>query len=602
MKPSASTAVNQKELQKAILKAAKAETKKEKQLEKQNKKPRSTDPKDINIDDFKHVKKEGFRKNLQKFGSFMSGMVMPVVSILIAWGLLAALFLTKYDANGDYVASLGWVKSEWVGNSLGRLIGPMMKYLIPILIAFIAGKMIFDVRGGMIGAFVVMAAIIGNDWLYRADVMGDILRMNGQPVHEIGAANQIVASLSIAPLAAWCFKLLEGTYINKIKPGFEMLTKNFGLAIYVMIFGIAMFFGWGFVMYGISFVMVAIINLFTKANWAFPFVAIFTEPLRALFLNNALNYGVIVPMGMQDTQINHKIASWYYMISGNPGPGFGLLIAYVAWRKKQRANAAGASLIQLVGGIHEVHYVYILAEPIMILSTIGGAMCSLAFVAIFNGGTSAVISPGSIISVIAMSPGLHYIWVNVVAVFLGALASFGIASVIMLIQNKTKKNKPNSEAVAINITDSGISIGDDKKTSVKTAASSKAQSSTDSEFVVAGVNEFGMPKDFDWSKVKHIMVACDAGMGSSALGAGIIRQHINKANLDVDVKNTAAKDLTEEPDIIVTLPVFKEMAREKNKHAYIYVLTKFLGDDNYRALLNQLDEHIEHKPVKKGKK
>jgi len=118
-----------------------------------------------------------------------------------------------------------------------------MKYLIPTLIAFIAGKMIFDVRGGMIGAFVVMAAIIGNDWLYRADVMGDILKMNGQPVHEIGAPNQIVASLSIAPLAAWCFKLLEGTYINKIKPGFEMLTKNFGLAIYVMIFGIAMFFG-----------------------------------------------------------------------------------------------------------------------------------------------------------------------------------------------------------------------------------------------------------------------------------------------------------------------------------------------------------------------
>jgi len=97
------------------------------------------------------------------------------------------------------------------------------------------------------------------------------------------------------------------------------------------------------------------------------------------------------------------------------------------------------------------------------------------------------------------------------------------------------------------------------------------------------------------------MVACDAGMGSSALGAGIIRQHINKENLDVDVKNTAAKDLTEIPDIIVTLPVFKEMAREKNQHAYIYVLTKFLGDDNYRVLLNQLDEHIPKKPVKKGK-
>jgi len=191
--------------------------------------------------------------------------------------------------------------------------------------------------------------------------------------------------------------------------------------------------------------------------------------------------------------------------------------------------------------------------------------------------------------------------VNVVAVFLGALASFGIASLIMLIQNKTKKHKPNAEAVAINITDDGINIGGDKAETTKKANSTQAQTTTDSEFVTQGVNQFGMPKDFDWSKVKHIMVACDAGMGSSALGAGIIRQHINKENLNVDVKNTAAKDLTEEPDIIVTLPVFKEMAREKNQHAYIYVLTKFLGDDNYRALLNQLDEHIAKKPVKKGK-
>jgi PTS system mannitol-specific IIC component len=171
----------------------------------------------------------------------------------------------------------------------------------------------------------------------------------------------------------------------------------------------------------------------------------------------------------------------------------------------------------------------------------------------------------------------------------------------MLIQNKTKKHKPNAEAVAINITDDGINIGGDKAETTKKVNSTQAQTTTDSEFVTQGVNQFGMPKDFDWSKVKHIMVACDAGMGSSALGAGIIRQHINKENLNVDVKNTAAKDLTEEPDIIVTLPVFKEMAREKNQHAYIYVLTKFLGDDNYRALLNQLDEHIAKKPVKKGK-
>lgn len=527
--------------------------------------------------DFKHAKK-GVRKQIQKFGSFMAGMVMPTVGILIAWGLLAALFLTDYNADGSVKAMKGWVHNEWTAKSFGLLIAPMMKYLIPILIAFIAGKMIYDIRGGMVAAFVIFAAIIGNDWLYQADIMGNNLWLNGQAVTHMGAANQIVASLSIAPLAVYLFKLMESFYIYKIKPGFEMIIKNFGMAFFAIIVSIIYFLSWGFVMYGISFVMVVIINFFTKAHWAFPFTAIFTEPLRAMFLNNALNYGVMVPLGMQDIDLNHKIASWYFMVGGNPGPGFGLLCAIALLRKKQRAAAGGSSVIQLLGGIHEVHYVYVLAEPIMVLATIMGAATSLGIVAIFGGGTSAVISPGSLISIIAMSPGAKYIAINVCAAFGGAIVSFLVAGTIIWLKNK--RGLTQKEVVEVSITDSGVSFNEEKKND--SSVTIKQQHS----------NLTLVPTNFDWQKAKLLMVCCDAGMGSSAMAAGIIRKYVKNNNLDLEVRNCAVKDLQNNEDIIVTLEVFANISRDKNDHAYIYPISKFLGEGIYDQLFQDLSTNL----------
>lgn len=531
------------------------------------------------ISDFKHAKK-GVRKQIQKFGSFMAGMVMPTVGILIAWGLIAALFLTDYNADGSIKLMKGWVKNEWTAKAFGLMIAPMMKYLIPTLIAFIAGKMIYDVRGGMVGAFVIFAAIIGNDWLYQGAIMGDRLWLNGLPVAEMGAANQIVASLSIAPLAVYLFKLIESFYIYKIKPGFEMIIKNFGLAFFVIIMGMIYFLSWGFVMYGVSFVMVAVINFFTKAHWAFPFTAIFTEPLRAMFLNNALNYGVMVPLGMQDIEINHKIASWYFLVGGNPGPGFGLLMAIALLRKKQRAAAGGSSVIQLLGGIHEVHYVYILAEPVMVLATILGAGTSLGIVAIFGGGTSAVISPGSLISIIAMSPGAKYIAINVCAAFGGALVSFLTAGAIIWLKNK--HGLTQNQVAGVNITDSGVSFAQEEITTPATMNQTQT-------------NQTLQPPKFDWQTAKLLMVCCDAGMGSSAMAAGIIRKYVKSNNLALEVRNCAVKDLQNNEDIIVTLATFTNIARDKNDHAYIYPLTKFLGNGIYEQLFAELSANVPKK-------
>ncbi|WHQ36846.1 hypothetical protein [Spiroplasma sp. SV19] len=523
--------------------------------------------KSLALDDLKHAKK-GIRKMVQKFGSFMAGMIMPTVSLLIAWGLMAAMFLTNVQGE-----SIGWFNVP----ALGRFVGPTMKYLIPSLIGFMAGKMIYDVRGGMLGAFVTFAAIIGNDWVY--DQFGaTILLINGKTINASNSPNQIIGAMILAPLTVYGFKKIEKLYINRVKVGFEMLVKNFSLALIAIIYAIMIFYAWGWIMFGISWVMISIINLFTKTPWVFPFMAILTEPLRAMFLNNALNHGVMVPLGTEDVvrQLDNGVinpASWFFMVGGNPGPGFGLLLAYVVWRKQQRAAALGSSPIQLLGGIHEVHYVYIVAEPIMILATISGAFVSLGVVAIFSGGTRAVISPGSLISVIAMSPTAIKIAINIIAVLAGALTAFGVASFIMIFKRHHK-----TDQLIVNVTDEGIAFQDP---------------------VVSLSQDRKKTPNFNWAKAKLLMVACDAGMGSSAMAAAILRKWCEKNNIDIIVKNCAVKDLTPDVDICVTMKTFADIAHEKIPNAYIYPVSQFLGKNIFDNLHAEL---ITHKQKRKQQK
>ncbi|ARU92138.1 PTS system, Lactose/Cellobiose specific IIB subunit [Spiroplasma clarkii] len=249
-----------------------------------------------------------WKKYIQKAGSFMAGMIMPTVGILIAWGLLAAAFLGKMENDV-------WVKTGWITfEPMGVLIAPMMKWLIPVLIGYTAGHMIYGARGAMIGATFTFAAIVGNDFIY-ANYAAD-WRMGADIVKNVAAPNQIVGAMVVAPLLTFMVKKIESYYINRIKPGYEMLVRNFSQAGLVILGIFLVFFTWGFIMYGISFVMVEIIELFTRAPWAFPFMAIFTEPLRAIFLNNALNWGVMIPLGLQEVEMSSKGFSAFFMVGG----------------------------------------------------------------------------------------------------------------------------------------------------------------------------------------------------------------------------------------------------------------------------------------------
>ncbi|CBW53748.1 Phosphotransferase system PTS,Mannitol Permease IIBC Component [Mycoplasma mycoides subsp. capri LC str. 95010] len=504
-----------------------------------------------------------FKLKVQKTGSFMTGMIMPSIGILLAWGLWTAMFLYDFDNN----RKLGWFDVPM----LGRLVEPGIKWLLPILIAFNGGRLVYGLRGGMIATFIIVATITGTDHIYSHYIWQ---KVGDKWVHP-GSPNQFIGAMIVGPLSALFLKKVEKLYLHKINPGLEMLVKNFGLAIYAILLGLAVFWSWGWIMWGITFVMISIIKLFGDNKWVAPLLGFFTEPIKVSFLNNALNHGVLGPIGYNEIQIQRSNGvanprSIFFLYDPNPGPGLGLLLAYIIFTKKEdRYNAAASSLIHTIGGIHEVYFVFIIKKPKMLLATMLGVVGAQFVTSYLGGGTIGTPSPGSLISLIALSNGTHALLINLLAFVVGTLIAFGI-SVLLLLKNR--KNLQSESNQGFKITDEGIEFNEqnsDQKT-------------------IKNNND-----------IKKIVVCCEAGVGSSAMAAGLIRKWVNNNNYDIQVSNIAVKDLKDEYDVVITMKSFKDFASQKAPNALIYSVEQFIGkntyDDLYKLIENKQQKTKEEK-------
>jgi mannitol-specific phosphotransferase system IIBC component len=148
-----------------------------------------------------------------------------------------------------------------------------------------------------------------------------------------------------------------------------------------------------------------------------------------LFLNNTINHGVLEPLGV--AQATEQGKSILFMLESNPGPGLGILLAYMFFGPRLlRPTAPAAIIIHFLGGIHEIYFPYILMKPRLILAAIaGGASGILVFIAT-DAGLVSTPSPGSIFAYLAMTPRGG--WFGVLAgVAVAAVVSFVVASALL---------------------------------------------------------------------------------------------------------------------------------------------------------------------------
>ena len=465
---------------------------------------------------------------IQRFGSFLSGMIMPNIGAFIAWGLITALFIPT-----------GWIPNA----SFAELVDPILYYLLPILIGFTGGRIVYDIRGGVVGATVTMGVIVGAD------------------------IPMFLGAMIVGPLGGWVIKKFDKLIEGKVKSGFEMLVNNFSAGIIGGALTLVAYKGIGPFVEALNKALASGVQVIVDAN-LLPIASVFIEPAKVLFLNNAINHGVLSPIGIeQSAQVGKSIL---FLLEANPGPGLGILLAYMVFGKGMaKQTASGAGIIHFLGGIHEIYFPYILMRPLLLVAAIAGGAAGVFTFQIFGAGLVAAASPGSIFAILALTPRGGYFGV-IAGVLVATIVSFAIAALIL---KTAKQSDEDDEELA--------------KATEKTSAL-KGKESRAADLVQLPVEE--PTKEISLSDVKSIIFACDAGMGSSAMGAGILRNKVKKAELDIAVTNMAINNLPADAEVVITHKDLTERAQEKAPTAYHISVENFLNSPKYDELLEKLKE------------
>ena len=456
------------------------------------------------------------KSGVQRFGKFLSAMVMPNIGAFIAWGFITALFIPD-----------GWLPNE----QLASIQPYMLSYLLPALIAFTGGRMVGGDRGGVMGAIAVMGTIAG------------VGGTEGQPM--------LMGAMVMGPFAGWIIKKFDRFMESRMLAGFEMLINNFSVGIIGMLVAIFGYYVTGPVMTIILSVLTAGVDVLVNHH-LLPLAAIFIEPAKVLFLNNAINHGIFTPIGAE--QVKAAGQSIMYMLEANPGPGLGVLLAYWAFAKDKatKDSAPGAIIIHFLGGIHEIYFPYVLMNPVVIIAPIVGNICAITWFLITGCGLKGPASPGSIIAFMAMAPKNKMLLIFI-GVAIAAAVSFAIASVII-----------KATSTTASIDEAKAEVADRKAQAKGTVNVSKSES------------------------VRKVIFACDAGMGSSAMGATKFRNRIKAARPDIEVKNTSVDNIPSDCDIAVVQTTLQERAKKSAPQAQLVTIENFLNDPALDALYLQL--------------
>ena len=422
----------------------------------------------------------------------------------------------------------GW----WPNESLAALVSPMSTVLLPLLIAYTGGTAIHGQRGGVIGAIATMGVIVGSD------------------------IPMFIGAMIVGPLAAWVMKKFDRLLEGKIPAGFEMLVNNFSLGILGAVLTLLTLKGVTPLVESLNEAMRAGVGFFVD-NKLLPMASIFIEPAKVLFLNNAINHGIFSPMGIQQVEETGK--SIFFLLEANPGPGLGVLLAYcLAGKGSAKSSAPGAVIIHFLGGTHEIYFPYILMNPLLLLSVIAGGASGIFVEQMFGAGLSAPASPGSIIAILGMTPRGGYLPV-ILGVLVATAVSFFISMPILKFAAK----------------DEDLESSKNRMKEMKNAAKGIA----DEKKAVA----------VDTKDIRKIVFACDAGMGSSAMGATVLKKKLTAAGLGgIEVMHSPVSSIPSDAQIVVTHQELGERAGHSNPNARLVLITNFLAAPEYDELIKEL--------------
>ena len=438
---------------------------------------------------------------IRRFGHYLSGMIMPNVSVFITWGIITTLI--------QYFQ--GPLQQSFI--EMDQL---MIQFLLPVLIAYTGGRLI-EKRAGVVAAIAVIGMLVDSE----------------DP--------QILGAMVIGPLTGWNVFLFDKYIFPKVKAGYEMLVRNFSAGIIGMLLGYLSLVFIGPFIAGVTQQISLLVGWLIQRNLLL-LTNIFIEPLKVLFLNNTLNHGILTPLGIEQTEAAGT--SLLFLIETNPGPGLGVLLAFILFsRKELKASASGAFMIHLIGGIHEIYFPFVLLNTRLFAAVILSGMSGTLIFELFQVGLKAPASPGSIVTILANTPQEMLLGVAC-GIAVSTLVSFLLASLVI---RKDQKKKEISEKV----------------TKV--------------------------------TEIQKILFACDAGMGSSAMGASIMRRQLEESGVSIPVDYTSIYRVQDDPHLLlITQNELKRLAETQAPHAQIVTIGNFLDRTEYTKVVAMLTDEQEN--------
>ncbi|WGD36726.1 PTS mannitol transporter subunit IICB [Lysinibacter sp. HNR] len=491
----------------------------------------------------------GARVGIQKFGTFLSGMVMPNIPAFIAWGLITAFFIP-----------VGWTPNA----DLAQIVGPTIHYLLPLLIANTGGNMVHGVRGGVVASIALMGAIVA------------------APDNHM-----FIGAMILGPLAGWIMKKLDALWDGKIKPGFEMLVNMFSAGITGFILAIGGYYGIGPAVTWITSVLGGGVNWLIETG-LLPVTSILIEPAKVFFLNNAINHGVLTPLGTE--QASEAGKSILFLLEANPGPGVGILLAFAIFGVGlARASAPGAIIIQFFGGIHEIYFPYVLMKPMLLLAAIAGGATGVATNMIFDAGLRAPAAPGSIFAILVQTASDSYLGV-ILSVILSATVSFLVAAVIL---RASRARDLAAEAAGENKLADAVQQNAENKVGGSRVGSLLGEGTVEAEAAPVAVATATV------TPISSVIFACDAGMGSSAMGASVLRNKLKKAGVtNITVTNKAIANLVEgETDVIITQQDLTPRAQGQAPLTRHISVENFMASPRYDEIIAEIVSQQESRPT-----
>ena len=469
---------------------------------------------------------------LHRFGKFYSKIMIDYIGIFIFVGILSVVF-------GDY----GWIPNK----NIYAISQFVYQTVIPILIAYTAGNQ--------------RKRLEANENLNQLYAGGVIAVMATAGMLLADAGSGILFAMLFGPFCGILWEKVLEPIVERGKSGLEMLIRNIVVALAGSIMAVFAFYIVAPVLSVVVGILFAGMNILIEQRLIF-LLSFIIEPAKILFLNNSLNHGILFPLGMQQAEQTGE--SMLFLLETNPGPGFGILLALYFCKKEKRKEYLSSMFVELIGGVHEIYFPAVLSNIWLLLALIGGGAAGNVCFSIFHAAATGAISPGSILIVLLLSTKNRILGV-LLGVLVSAVVSAILAVLILRVQIRLKKQeqRQNQEEKQEQ---------KQQKEQIKDKESSKANGNREEKMV------------------QKIGVICNAGVGSSAIGAALFRRKLKEINrMEIEVSAYAADQIPEDVAIVICQKDFKEVALQKVK-AEIYTVDNLLNQAEYITILNEIQK------------